>query len=183
MKKIAFVAVIALLAIAGSVVVFKAASSSDSSSRKAAIGSGTPAATDASITSASLVGGAPIKVSDWSWGGDNTTSIQLGGTGGATAGKVNLHDFSIAKNIDNSSTTIFKFLTTGQPIASLTFKQGAALTYTFTNVFITSQDQDGAGGTEGNEKVTFTYAKFTMANAAAGQSPTVGYDVAAGKGY
>ena len=54
MKKIGFIAVIALLAIAGSVVVFKAASSSDSSSRKAAIGSGAATAADAQISAPEL---------------------------------------------------------------------------------------------------------------------------------
>ena len=184
MKRIVFIAVLAVAAIIGAAVVFHAASSSDSSSRKAAIGSSTPAAGDGSITApaggtfAGLAGGAPVKVSSWSWGGSSPTSYTTGS--GASVGKVQFSEFQITKNIDNASSTLFKALAIGQMIPTLTFKQGTALTYTFTNVFIMDLKQTGSGGADGDETVSFAWKKFCMANSAAGTSPTQCYDFATG---
>jgi type VI protein secretion system component Hcp len=176
MKKIAFVAGIALLAIAGSVVVFKAASSSDSSSRKAAIGSGAPVAGGASVAFTGVsapaplpANGAAIKVTSWKFGAENNTTVSSA-TGGAGAGKLSFDDFTITKNIDNASTALFAMAATGTRAATMTFKVGTALTYTFTNVWVTKQTQTGSDS-DGDEEVSFVFAKVCQVNAAAGPSP------------
>ncbi len=144
----------------------------DSTARKAAIGSSAPTAADASLSIPAIPNaGKGFKVSSWSWGGAIPVTV-ASATSGAGAGKFAFGDFAISKNIDNVSNDLFSTLAKGQLIASMTFKVGTALTYTFTTVYVKSLNQSGDGA-DGNETVAFAYGKLCLVNSAAGPSPNV----------
>jgi type VI protein secretion system component Hcp len=168
MKKVGMVAVLALVGVLAAGCAGSGSSgsgSSDRSVRSAAIGSSTPVAGSGSISSAYLINGAAIRVDAWDWNIKNTTALVNGS--GLTAGKAQSSAFSITKNIDNASTQLYVDVALGKHLQTLTFKVGTALTYTFSDVVVTSVHQSG-NGSDGNEDVSFAYSAVKMTNAAGG---------------
>ena len=110
-------------------------------------------------------------MSSWNWSAESPTTIGSA-TSGAGAGKASFKEFTISKNIDNTSTTLYSLLATGKNIPTLTFKVGSTLTYTFSTAFVTKVEQSGDGA-DGNENVTFVYGAMSMGNATAGSTPPV----------
>ena len=93
-----------------------------------------------------------IDLMSFSWGASNSSSV---GTGtGVSVGKVAVSDFSIMKATDSSSPVLFQkccdgsVMTTG--VVTLQRQvQGTAtpyLVYNFTNVYVTSVQWSGSGG-------------------------------------
>ena len=107
-----------------------------------------------------------IDIMSFSWGASNSSSV---GTGtGASAGKVNVSDFSVMKTTDKSSSTLFQKCCDGSVIATAVVtlqKQGGGgkpfpyLVYTFTNVYVTSVQWSGSGGSGDTpmESVSFCF--------------------------
>jgi type VI secretion system secreted protein Hcp len=93
-----------------------------------------------------------IDLMSFSWGASNSSSV---GTGtGVSVGKVSVSDFSIMKSTDSSSPVLFQKCCDGSVIATgvVTLQrqvQGNAtpyLVYNFTNVYVTSVQWSGSGG-------------------------------------
>ena len=111
-----------------------------------------------------------IDIMSFSWGASNSTSV---GTGtGASTGKVSVSDFSIMKTTDSSSPPLFQKCCDGTVIATgvVTLQrqtnQGAQayLVYNFTNVYVTSVQWSGSGGSGDSpmESVSFCFEKGTV---------------------
>jgi type VI secretion system secreted protein Hcp len=105
-----------------------------------------------------------IQLLSFSWGGTQRTSVA--GTGGSGAGKVDLSDLSIMKNMDKATAPIFKALISGTHVKTGTLsatKSGAAgkpfLKLTFEELFVTSQ-QVSASSEIPSESVSFSYNKI-----------------------
>ena len=111
-----------------------------------------------------------IDLMSFSWGASNSSSV---GTGtGASTGKVSVSDFSIMKSTDSSSPPLFQKCCDGTVIATgvVTLQrqtnQGAQayLVYNFTNVYVTSIQWSGSGGSGDSpmESVSFCFEKGTV---------------------
>ena len=111
-----------------------------------------------------------IDLMSFSWGASNSSSV---GTGtGASTGKVSVSDFSIMKTTDSSSPPLFQKCCDGTVIATgvVTLQrqtnQGAQayLVYNFTNVYVTSIQWSGSGGSGDSpmESVSFCFEKGTV---------------------
>jgi type VI secretion system secreted protein Hcp len=106
-----------------------------------------------------------IDLMSFSWGASNSSSV---GTGtGVSVGKVSVSDFSIMKSTDSSSPVLFQRCCDGSVIANgvVTLQRQVAgtatpyLVYTFTNVYVTSVQWSGSGGSGDApmESVSFTF--------------------------
>src|SRR6516162_329328 len=93
-----------------------------------------------------------IDILSFSWGASNSSSV---GTGtGVSTGKAAVSDFSVMKSTDSSSPVLFQKCCDGSVIATgvVTLQrqvQGNAtpyLVYNFTNVYVTSVQWSGSGG-------------------------------------
>ena len=111
-----------------------------------------------------------IDLMSFSWGASNSSSV---GTGtGASTGKVSVSDFSIMKSTDSSSPPLFQKCCDGTVIATgvVTLQrqtnQGAQayLVYNFTNVYVTSIQWSGSGGSGDSpmESVSFCFEVGTV---------------------
>ncbi len=111
-----------------------------------------------------------IDLMSFSWGASNSSSV---GTGtGASVGKVSVSDFSIMKSTDSSSPVLFQKCCDGSVIATgvVTLQrqvQGNAtpyLVYNFTNVYVTSIQWSGSGGSGDApmESVSFCFEVGTV---------------------
>jgi type VI secretion system secreted protein Hcp len=111
-----------------------------------------------------------IDVMSFSWGASNSSSV---GTGtGASTGKVSVSDFSIMKSTDSSSPNLLQKCCDGTVIATgvVTLQrqtnQGAAayLVYNFTNLYGTSIQWSGSGGSGDSpmESVSFCFEQGTV---------------------
>jgi type VI secretion system secreted protein Hcp len=111
-----------------------------------------------------------IDLQSFSWGASNSSSV---GTGtGASSGKVSVSDFSIMKSTDSSSPVLFQKCCDGSVIATgvITLQrqvQAVAtpyLVYNFTNVYVTSLQWSGSGGSGDApmESVSFTFEVGTV---------------------
>jgi type VI protein secretion system component Hcp len=171
-KKLALVAMLALVGLLAA----GCMGSSNRSARTAAIGSSTPVTGQASLTFTSSLGTQPaFAVQKWAWGLSVQSSLS---SGGLTAGKLQFKEFTITKNIDNVSPTLYKLAAMGTHLSTMTFKVGTLLTYTFANAVVTGIDQSGSAA-DGNEDVSFVYSKLTTANAASGTTTSYCFDAAA----
>jgi type VI secretion system secreted protein Hcp len=132
-----------------------------------------------------------IQLHSFSFGGTQRTSVA--GTGGSGAGKVDLHDFTIVKNLDKASSKIFKALVSGTHIKSgvlSSVKSGANgkpyFKLTFGELFVTSH-QISASDEIPTESVSFSYntikVEYSTQNEQGILTPTgsVSYDLKAGK--
>ena len=172
-RKLALVAMLALVGLLAA----GCMGSSNRSARTAAIGSSTPVTGAASLTfTSSSLGTQPaFAVQKWAWGLDVQASFG-GTTGGLSAGKPQFKEFTITKNIDNVSPTLYKLAAMGTHLSTMTFKVGTLLTYTFANAIVTGIDQSGSAA-DGNEDVSFIFSKLTTANAASGTTVSYCFDV------
>jgi type VI secretion system secreted protein Hcp len=134
-----------------------------------------------------------IDIMSFSWGASNSTSV---GTGtGASTGKVSVSDFSVMKSSDSSSPNLFQKCCDGTVVTSADVtlqrqtNQGAAayLVYHFDNVYVTSVQWSGSGGSGDSpmESVSFCFEKGTVDytplddNGAPGTAIHGGWDVGA----
>jgi type VI secretion system secreted protein Hcp len=111
-----------------------------------------------------------IDIMSFSWGASNSTSV---GTGtGASTGKVSVSDFSIMKSTDSSSPPLFQKCCDGSVIATgvVTLQRQVSgnatpyLVYNFTNVYVTSVQWSGSGGSgdSPSESCTFCFEVGTV---------------------
>jgi type VI secretion system secreted protein Hcp len=111
-----------------------------------------------------------IDIMSFSWGASNSTSV---GTGtGASTGKVSVSDFSIMKTTDSASPLLFQKCCDGSVIATgvVTLQKQVAstatpyLVYNFTNVYVTSIQWSGSGGSGDSpmESVSFCFEQGTV---------------------
>lgn len=108
-----------------------------------------------------------IEVLSWSWGASNPTSI----TGqGLSAGKVSIHDLSVAKPVDKSSAKLLELCCTGKHIATgvLTCSKSTGdknpadyLTIKLTEIAISGAQCGGSqGDSTGSESITLSFGAF-----------------------
>jgi type VI secretion system secreted protein Hcp len=102
-----------------------------------------------------------IQLHSWSWGGHQVSSVRSGS--GSGAGKVDMADFNVMKNVDKATTPLFKALVTGSHIASgilTAVKTGSGgkpfLTITMKELLVTSL-QVSASSEIPTESVSFSY--------------------------
>ena len=111
-----------------------------------------------------------IDIMSFSWGANNSSAV---GTGtGVSVGKVSVSDFSVTKSTDSASPVLFQKCCDGSVIATgvVTLQrqiQGTAtpyLVYTFTNVYVTSIQWSGSGGSGDApmESVSFCFETGTV---------------------
>jgi len=109
-----------------------------------------------------------IEILSWSWGASNTGSMGAGGGGGA--GKVSMQDFHFTHSVDKSSPKLFMALATGEHYKQVTLSVRKAggdqqdyLTYTFSDVLITSLNSSaGSGDPVPTEQVSLNFSKIEM---------------------
>jgi type VI secretion system secreted protein Hcp len=123
-----------------------------------------------------------IDIMSFSWGASNSSSV---GTGtGVSTGKVSVSDFSIMKSTDSASPVLFQKCCDGSVIATgvVTLQrqvQAAAtpyLVYNFTNVYVTSIQWSGSGGSGESpmESVSFCFEVGTVDYTPIGDDGTAG---------
>jgi type VI secretion system secreted protein Hcp len=111
-----------------------------------------------------------IDLMSFSWGASNSSSV---GTGtGASVGKVNVSDFSIMKSTDKASPVLFQKCCDGSVMATgvVTLQRQVKavatpyLVYNFTNVYVTSVQWSGSGGSGDApmESVSFCFEQGTV---------------------
>jgi type VI secretion system secreted protein Hcp len=126
-----------------------------------------------------------IDVLAWSWGITQSGTTHAGsGSGG---GKLNVHDISITKYVDNSTPTLMKFCANGKhiPDGKLTLRKAGEnpleyVTIELTDIIITSMSTGGSGGEDRlTENVSINFAEFKYvytkqeADGTAGAAPEV----------
>lgn len=131
-----------------------------------------------------------IDIESFSWGTTNpSTTGAHGAGGGGGAGKVSVHDISITKMTDKSSSDLMQASATGQHIKSAKLfvrKQGSDqheyLTYELENVLVSSFSTSGHGSSSDRpmESLSLNFTKITfqwtdekgkVKNLGAGQTP------------
>jgi type VI secretion system secreted protein Hcp len=106
-----------------------------------------------------------IDVLSWSWG--ETNPGPHGGGGGGGAGKVQFQDFSFATHVSKASPALFLACATGQHFKEAKLaarKAGKAqqefLTWTFSDVLVSSYQTNGAGGDDAPvDSVSLSFSK------------------------
>ena len=111
-----------------------------------------------------------IDATGFSWGVSNPTPV---GGGGAGAGKVSVHDISITKSVDKSSSKLMVACATGKHFKSvvLTMRKSGRdgrgvefLVITLEDVLVSSYQVSGDGGGT-SEKLELSFAGLTMKTA------------------
>ncbi|HTR76748.1 MAG TPA: type VI secretion system tube protein Hcp [Gemmatimonadaceae bacterium] len=128
-----------------------------------------------------------IEISSFSWGASNPTSIGSA-TGGIGAGKVHLSDLNITTGMNKASPKLFLACSSGQHIATGTLsvrKAGGTqldyLTYTLTEVLVSSYNTSGGGGSDTPmESISLAFAKIEMSYAPQGADGKLGSPVKVG---
>jgi len=135
--------------------------------------------------------GEEIDVLAWSWGMSNSGTAHLGG--GAGAGKANVHDLTVTKYIDKSSTDLMLFCCNGKhiPECKLTVRKAGeeALEYlviTMNECMITSISTGGSGAEDRlTENVAINFAEVNVEykpqtkEGSGGPACTMGWNIAA----
>lgn len=96
-----------------------------------------------------------INVLSWSWGESNATPVSP--SGGAGAGKVAFSDFNFIMPVSKASPALFLACATGQHLKSAKLSAqkaggkgvGDYLTWTFSDVLVTSYQTSAGGGDDG----------------------------------
>lgn len=131
-----------------------------------------------------------IQIESFSWGTTNPSATGAHGAGGGGgAGKVSVHDISISKISDKSSSDLMQASASGQHIkeAKLTCRKAGGdqqeyLTYELENVLVSSFSTSGHGSSSGRpmESLSLNFTKITfqwtdasgkVKNLGAGQTP------------
>jgi type VI secretion system secreted protein Hcp len=136
-----------------------------------------------------------IDVESWSWG-ETQQGTQSGGGGGG-AGKVSMQDFHFVMKVNKASPLLFSACATGQhiPTALLTCRKAGTtgqeyLTWSFTNLLISSYQTGGTGGAANIlpvDQISFNYQSVTVsykvqaADGTLGGAVTKGYDLKSNK--
>lgn len=132
--------------------------------------------------------GKEIQLLSFSFGADQPASSSLGG--GSGAGKVNMHDLSIVKQIDKASPKLFVACCTGQHIKSavLTSRKAGGdqqdyMIVTLSDIIVSHVTTAGqAAGTDGlpNEQVALNFSKVNFEYKEQGADGTLKGTVAGG---
>jgi type VI secretion system secreted protein Hcp len=108
-----------------------------------------------------------IHIESFSWGMNQTGAHATGGGGGA--GKVSVHDISITKFVDKSTTALVYHCAAGKHIPNglITVRKAGdkPLEYMkikLADIIISSVQEAGHGGDLLTENVTFNFAKFKV---------------------
>jgi type VI secretion system secreted protein Hcp len=109
-----------------------------------------------------------IQIESWSWGASNSGSMSMGSGGGA--GKASFQDFHFVHQVDKSSPMLFQALATGEHLKQVALtvrksggEQTTYLTYTFTDVLITSLSASGNSGDPApTEQISLNFSKIEM---------------------
>jgi len=108
-----------------------------------------------------------IDVLSWTWGETNAGSVQVGGGGGA--GKVQMQDFQFTTRMSKASPALFLACATGQHMKEAKLaavKAGAMqqefLTWTFSDVLVSSYQTQGAGGDLVMDAVSLSFSKLQV---------------------
>jgi type VI secretion system secreted protein Hcp len=115
---------------------------------------------------------AAFEIKDFSFGVENPTTIGSA-TGGAGAGKAELHEFVIKKMTDSASPAFFKNCVAGAHYKTVTIEMRKAgggpnnagkpfLQYQFKNVFVSKINWSGPGDEGPEEAITFVYGKLRV---------------------
>jgi type VI secretion system secreted protein Hcp len=106
-----------------------------------------------------------IHIESFSWGLSQTGAHGTGGGGGA--GKVSVHDISVTKFLDESSTALMLACCSGKHIPSglITVRKAGDkpleyLKIKLTDILISGVQEAGHGGDQLSENVTLNFAKF-----------------------
>jgi type VI secretion system secreted protein Hcp len=107
-----------------------------------------------------------IDVLSWGWGMDQSGTMHVGGGGGA--GKVDVHDISLTKNVDKATPALIRSCCNGEHFdeAVLVVRKAGkdALDYlkiTMTSVLVTSYQTGGSDGDPTlTENINLCFAKF-----------------------
>jgi type VI secretion system secreted protein Hcp len=130
-----------------------------------------------------------IHIESFSWGMNQTGVGGMGG--GSGAGKVNIHDISITKVVDKSSTPLMLACCNGKHFATalITVRKAGEnpleyLKIKLTDVLVSSVQEAGHGGDTLSESLTLNFAKVNVAyqqqnskGAAEGSPDEMGWDV------
>jgi len=127
-----------------------------------------------------------IDLESWSWGETQTGVSATGGGGGA--GKVSMQDFHFVMRVNKSSPKLFVACATGQhiPSALLTCRKAGKeqqeyLTWTFTDLLISSYQTGGSGGQDVPvDQISFNFAKIEVSYKEQNKDGTLGGAVKAG---
>ena len=120
-----------------------------------------------------------IDILSWSWGVNQSTAAS--GAGGASAGKVSVHDFSFVHHVDKASPKLMSAACTGRhfPEATLAVRSSAPdfeqvtaqaaarkdfLIVKMTDVLVTSVSPGGSSGRDDSvmEAVSLTFSKMEL---------------------
>jgi type VI secretion system secreted protein Hcp len=108
-----------------------------------------------------------IHIESFSWGMSQTGTHGVGGGGGA--GKVSVHDISITKNVDKSSTAMMLACCNGKHIKDglITVRKAGEkpleyLKLTLTDILVSGIQHAGHGSELLSENVTLNFSKFKL---------------------
>jgi type VI secretion system secreted protein Hcp len=133
-----------------------------------------------------------IDVEAWSWGETNAAPVSPGS--GSSAGRVSIQDLSISTRFSKASPQLFLACATGQHLkeAKLVAVHSGAmqqefLTWTFSDVLVSSYQTGGAGGDLVTDQVSLNFAKLKVEykaqnpDGSLGAAVTAGFDVKTNK--
>jgi type VI secretion system secreted protein Hcp len=135
-----------------------------------------------------------IHLESWSWGESQSGTHGSGGGGGA--GKVSMQDFHFVMSVNKASPKLMLACATGEhiPEAILTCRkaggtQNPFVTYTFTDLLISSYQTGGSGGSSviPTDQISFNFTKLMFdyqeqdEKGNAGGKISAGYDLKAQK--
>ena len=106
-----------------------------------------------------------IEIESWSWGATQTGTASRGG--GLGAGKVEMSDFSLVKNVDKASPSLMLACAQGDHIKSASLvcrkagkEQQEYLKITFSDLMVSSFHTDGSSGSPlPSEQVSLNFSK------------------------
>jgi type VI secretion system secreted protein Hcp len=111
--------------------------------------------------------GGEIHIESFSWGLNQTGTHASDGGGGA--GKVHVHDISITKNVDVSTTSLMLFCANGKHIPSglITVRKAGEkpleyLKIKMTDILISGVQEAGHGSDILSENLTLNFSKFNV---------------------
>lgn len=136
-----------------------------------------------------------VQLESFSWGASQSGTMSYGGGGGA--GKVDMQDFHMVKQVDKASPILFQNCATGEHIkkAVLTMRKAGKeqqefMKWTFTDLLVTSYQLSGSGGgPTPMEQVSLNFAKIAVdyapqkADGTLEGYTTKGYDLKSNKAF
>ncbi|MEK7561012.1 MAG: type VI secretion system tube protein Hcp [Patescibacteria group bacterium] len=112
-----------------------------------------------------------IEIFSWSWGMSQTGSQSVSASGGASSGKVKVHDIAFTKRVDAASPKLMLACASGQHLKEMTItvlkteseQPMDYLKYSFFDVFCTSlQTSAGSGDPIPTESISFNFAAMKI---------------------